>query len=322
MKISRLLNTLLISTAVLIPSTTMAEDIKKVAVSQIVEHPALDSARMGILDGLAKRGYKEGSNLEFTFQTAQGNPAIAVQIARQFVGEQPDVLVGIATPSAQALAAATKNIPIVFTAVTDPIGARLLTDMNKPSGNITGLSDLSPVFQHVALAKEVLPEMKTIGVIYNPGEANSVSLLALLKQAAAKYDLNVVEGTALRSADVQSAAQIVASKSDAIYALTDNTMGTALDSVVAVSNQAGIPVIAADTGFTERGALVGLGFDYYQIGLETAEYVADILDGKSPNELPAKVATGSDLFINKKAAQILKMQLPDSVVQRATKVIR
>ncbi|OEE66897.1 ABC transporter substrate-binding protein, partial [Enterovibrio norvegicus FF-33] len=218
MNISKLLLSACCATTLFTAPFVVSAETAKVAVSQIVEHPALDATRQGLLDGLKAKGYVDGENLEFSYQTAQGNPAIAVQIARQYVGESPDVLVGIATPSAQALVAATKSIPVVFTAVTDPVGARLIKDMAKPSANVTGLSDLSPVAQHVALAKELLPNMTTIGVVYNPGESNAVALVELLREAADQQGLKVVEGTALRSADVQSAAQIVASKSDVIYA--------------------------------------------------------------------------------------------------------
>nr|WP_232312770.1 ABC transporter substrate-binding protein [Enterovibrio coralii] len=299
---------------------TASADTAKVAVSQIVEHPALDATRQGLVDGLKKLGYVEGENLDFSYQTAQGNPAIAVQIARQYVGEKPDVLVGIATPSAQALVAATKSIPVVFTAVTDPVGAKLIKNMEQPKANVTGLSDLSPVAQHVALAKELLPNMKSIGVVYNPGEANAVALVELLREAADAQGLKVVEGTALKSADVQSAAQIVASQADAIYAPTDNTVASAIDALVGASNQAGKPVIGGATSYIPNGAVAALGFDYYQIGVQTADYVAALLKGEEVANLPAKVAVGSDLAINQKAAQKLGITVPQSLLDRATTV--
>ncbi|MBU1419525.1 MAG: ABC transporter substrate-binding protein, partial [Proteobacteria bacterium] len=190
----------------------------KVAVSQIVEHPALDATRQGLLDGLKAKGYEEGKNLQFIYQTAQGNPAIAVQIAKQFVGEKPDVLVGIATTTAQALAASTQTIPVIFTAVTDPLGAKLIKDLEHPGGNVTGLSDLTPVAQHVDLMQELVPDLKTIGVVYNPGEANAVALVDLLKAAASAKNIQVIEATALKSSDVQGAARIIVSKVQVIYA--------------------------------------------------------------------------------------------------------
>ena len=320
-KYSKLLSAVCVAASMTMTSTSaMAADVAKVAVSQIVEHPALDAARNGLLDGLKEKGYVEGENLEFSYQTAQGNPAIAVQIAKQFVGERPDVLVGIATPTAQALAASTRSIPVVFTAVTDPVGAKLIKDMDKPARNVTGLSDLSPVAQHVALMQELLPEMKSIGVVFNPGEANAVALVQLLRAAAEEKGLTVVEGTALKSADVQSAAQIVAAKADVIYAPTDNTVASAIDGLVNAGNQAQTPIVGASTTYIESGALAALGFDYYQVGVQTADYVDALLKGKKVAELPVKVAKGSDLALNQKAADKLGITFPNSVLERATTI--
>ncbi len=301
-------------------SPSLLANTATVAVSQIVEHPALDATRQGLLDGLKQHGYVEGENLDFEYKTAQGNPAIAAQIARQFVGEQPDVLVGIATPTAQSLASATRSIPVVFTAVTDPVGAKLVKTLKQPGGNVTGLSDLSPVAQHVELIKEMMPSVQRIGVVYNPGEANAVSLMALLKRSAAEQGIEIVEATALKSADVQSATQVVAGKSDIIYALIDNTVASAIEGMIVAANQAKVPVFGAATSYVKRGAIASLGFDYYQIGVQTADYVSQILAGKKPGELDVKVATGSDLVINQTAANKLGFTIPQSVLDRATQV--
>jgi putative ABC transport system substrate-binding protein len=306
--------------AVLLSSGSVMAKTAKVAVSQIVEHPALDATRQGLLDGLAKKGYVEGENLEFDYKTAQGNPAIAVQIARQFVGEAPDVLVGIATPTAQALVSATKSIPVVFTAVTDPVGAKLVKQMQQPGMNVTGLSDLSPVAQHVELIKEIIPDVKAIGVVYNPGEANAVSLVELLKKSAAAQGLKVVESSALKSADVKSATEAIVSKVDVIYAPTDNTVASAIEGMIVAANQAKIPVFGGATSYVEKGAIASLGFDYYQVGVQTADYVAAILEGKKPGMLDVKVAQGSDLVVSETAAKQLGMTIPQSVLSRATSV--
>ena len=316
----KLLTAACVAASLALTATSALADVAKVAVSQIVEHPALDAARQGLLDGLKEKGYVEGKNLDFTYQTAQGNPAIAVQIAKQFVGERPDVLVGIATPTAQALAAATRSIPVVFTAVTDPLGAKLVKDMQHPASNVTGLSDLSPVAQHVDLMLELLPDAKNIGVVFNPGEANAVALVELLREAAKAKGLNVIEGTALKSADVQAAAQIVAAKADVIYAPTDNTVASAIDGLVNAANQANKPIVGASTTYIENGALAALGFDYYQVGVQTADYVDALLKGKKVADLPVKVAKGSDLALNQKAADKLGFTFPASVLERATSV--
>ncbi|HBK7895187.1 TPA: ABC transporter substrate-binding protein, partial [Vibrio cholerae] len=213
---------------------------------------------------------------------------------------------------------ATKTIPIVFTAVTDPVGAKLVKQLEQPGKNVTGLSDLSPVEQHVELIKEILPNVKSIGVVYNPGEANAVSLMELLKLSAAKHGIKLVEATALKSADVQSATQAIAEKSDVIYALIDNTVASAIEGMIVAANQAKTPVFGAATSYVERGAIASLGFDYYQIGVQTADYVAAILEGKEPGSLDVQVAKGSDLVINKTAAEQLGITIPEAVLARAT----
>ena len=172
------------------------EEPATVAVTAIVEHPALDAARDGIKAELEAAGYAEGKNLAFTYESAQGNPATAAQIARKLVGERPDVIVPISTPSAQAVVGATEDIPVVFTAVTDPVGAKLVQDAQHPGGNVTGMSDLSPIGAHLDLVKEITPDAQTLGVIYNPGEANSVTLLELLKQEAPARGLTIREAPA------------------------------------------------------------------------------------------------------------------------------
>lgn len=318
MRAGKVIATAVLAGAALLSSQSIMAKTAKVAVSQIVEHPALDATRQGLLDGLKAKGYEEGKNLEFDYKTAQGNPAIAVQIARQFVGENPDVLVGIATPTAQALVSATKTIPIVFTAVTDPVGAKLVKQLEQPGKNVTGLSDLSPVEQHVELIKEILPNVKSIGVVYNPGEANAVSLMELLKLSAAKHGIKLVEATALKSADVQSATQAIAEKSDVIYAWSTTQLPVQSKVWLWRLTKPKPPVFGAATSYVERGAIASLGFDYYQIGVQTADYVAAILEGKEPGSLDVQVAKGSDLVINKTAAEQLGITIPEAVLARAT----
>ncbi|MGH6760298.1 MAG: ABC transporter substrate-binding protein [Phyllobacterium sp.] len=314
----RLLIALAAATALITPAA--AKDVT-VAVTAIVEHPALDAARDGVKEALAEAGFKDGENLKFIYESAQGNPATAAQIARQFVGEAPDVIVAIATPSAQAVVSATKDIPIVFTAVTDPVGAQLITSMEKPGGNVTGLSDMSPIADHVALIKEIVPTAKTIGYLYNSGETNSVSTLAILKVEAEKAGLAVVESTATKSADVQAAARALVGRADVMYVPTDNTIVSALESAISVAGESKLPLITADTDSVARGALAALGFNYFDVGKQTGKVVVRILNGEAPGDIPAADAVGTDLVVNKSAAQKMGVELPKSVLDRATKVI-
>ncbi len=297
-----------------------AEDVT-VAVTAIVEHPALDAVRKGVQDTLAAAGYKEGENLKFLFESAQGNPATAAQIARQFAGEDPNVIVPISTPSAQAVVSSTRDIPVVFTAVSDPLGAQLVRDMDKPGGNVTGLSDMSPVAEHIALIKEILPNVKSIGYLYNSGEANSVSLLAVLKTEAEKAGLKVVESAATKSAEVQGAARALVGRADVIYVPTDNTIISALEGAVAVAEEAKLPLFTADTDSVSRGSIAALGFNYYDVGKQTGDIVVRILKGENPGDIAVKVAAGSDLVVNKKAAEKMGVTLPESVLKRANRVV-
>ncbi|MBC7313851.1 MAG: ABC transporter substrate-binding protein [Rhizobium sp.] len=306
------------ATALILPAK--AEEVT-VAVTAIVEHPALDAARDGIKEALAEAGYKDGENLKFVYESAQGNPGTAAQIARQFVGDAPTVIVPISTPSAQAVVSATRDIPVVFTAVSDPLGAELIKDMQKPGGNVTGLSDMSPVADHVALIKEITPNAKSIGFIYNTAEANSVSTLAALKAEAEKAGLTIVESVATKSAEVQGAARALVGRADVIYVPTDNTIVSAFEAAVGVAEEAKIPLYAGDTDSVNRGALAALGFNYFDVGKQTGEIVVRVLKGEKPGDIPVRVAAGTDLVINKKAAAKMGVTFPESITSRATKTI-
>ena len=293
-----------------------------VAVTAIVEHPALDAARDGIRDGLADAGYKVGDNLTFVYESAQGNPATAAQIARKFVGDAPTVIVPISTPSAQAVVAATKDIPVVFTAVTDPVGAELVKDAAMPGGNVTGVSDLSPLADHLALIKEITPDAKRIGVIFNPGEANSVALVEKLKELGGAAGYEIVEASTTKTADVQQAARSLVGKVDVMYIPTDNTVVSALEAAVQVAEQNGIPLYAGDTDSVPRGAIAAIGFNYYDIGLQTAAIVAKVLDGEKPGSIPVMQAQGTNLVVNPGAAKKMGVTIPDAVVSRANTVVQ
>jgi putative ABC transport system substrate-binding protein len=292
-----------------------------VAVTAIVEHPALDAARDGVKEALAEAGYKEGENLTFLYESAQGNPATAAQIARQFVGEAPTVIVPIATPSAQAVVAATRDINVVFTAVSDPLGAQLVKDMEKPGANVTGISDMSPVADHIALIKEVTPGAKSVGFVYNTAEANSVSTLELLKVEADKAGLTIVESVATKSSEVQGATRALIGRADVIYIPTDNTIVSAFEAAAGVAIESKVPLYAADTDSVARGAVAALGFNYFDVGKQTGEVVVRVLKGEKPGDIPVRIATGSNLVINKGVAGKIGLELPQAVVSRATQVI-
>ncbi len=293
-----------------------------VAVTAIVEHPALDACRDGIRDALKAGGYEEGKNLKFVYESAQGNPGTAVQIAQKFVGENPSVIVPISTPSAQAVVGATTDIPVVFTAVTDPLGAKLVTNLEKPGGNVTGMSDLSPIAKHLELIKEITPDAKRIGVTYNPGEANAVTLLNLLKENAAASGVEIVEAAAPKSSDVLAAAQSLVGKADVIYVPTDNTIVSALEAVLKVGADNQIPVYAGDTDSVKRGAIAALGFNYYDVGRQTGQIVLRVLKGEKPGDIAVAGIEITELVVNPGAAEKMGVTIPAAVVAKAKEVVK
>lgn len=294
----------------------------KIGITQIVEHPALDSCRKGVEDELKAQGLIVGKNLKISFESAQGSPATAAQIARKFVGEQLDLVVGIATPSAQTLLQATHGkIPVVFSAVTDPVGAKLVDSLKKPNKS-SGVSDLSPVAEHLKLIKKLVPNVKSIGIVYNAGEANSVTLVKLAKQAAKSLSLKIVEATAAKTAEVQTSAQSLIGKVDAFYSLTDNTIVSAFESLAKVANQSKIPLIAADTDSVKRGAIAALGFNYYDLGRQTGNIVMRVLKGEKVGSIPVETVSKLDLVINMKAAKKQGVTFSQDIIKQAKEIIK
>ncbi|MEE4252640.1 MAG: ABC transporter substrate-binding protein [Desulfuromusa sp.] len=288
-----------------------------VSFNQIVEHPALDALRQGVKDELAAQGL----TVRYHDHIAQGNIATANLIAKQILGEQPDVAVGIATPTAQACAQAIKDIPIVFAAVTDPVGAGLVQSMEKPGGNVTGTSDMSPIDRQLELILEFLPKIKTIGVIYNSGEANSVTLVKILKQEASKKGIAVEEATVSNSAGVFQAAKSLIGRAEAVYIPTDNTVVSAFEAITQIGYQAKLPVFAADTDSVARGAIAALAVDYYKMGRQTGEMVSRVFKGANPGEMPVETLREFNIHLNPGSAAKMGLEVPESVLKKADKII-
>lgn len=295
---------------------------KHVAITQIVEHPALDACRQGVQDALADAGYKAGDNLQWSYESAQGNPATAAQVAKKFAGDSPDVIVAISTPSAQTVAASARHIPLVFTAVTDPMGAKLVSNMDKPGKMITGVTDLSPIDKHLELVLQIVPTTKRLGVMFNPGEANSVTLIELMKQAAAKNNIEVVEAAATKSGDVLAAARSLVGKVDAIYIPLDNTVVSALEAVIKVAEQSDLPVISGDTDSVTRGTIAALGFNYYDVGQQTGKMVARVLNGEKPGDIAVEQVETLELYLNPGAAERMGVTLPQAMLDQAKEVVK
>jgi len=294
---------------------------QSVAVTSIVEHPALDAIKDGVRESLTQAGYTEAKGLKWQFQTAQGNTAIAAQIARKFVGDKPDVIVAIATPSAQAVVSATKTIPVVYSAVTDPVAARLVPSMEPSGTNVTGVSDSLALQKQVDLIRKVVPDAKRVGMVYNPGEANSVVVVKQMRELLPKSGMSLVEATAARTVDVGAAARSLVGKVDVIYTNTDNNVVSAYEALVKVGNDARIPLIASDTDSVKRGAIAALGVNYHDLGIQTGRMVIGILNGQKPGSMASETSDKLELYVNPGAAAKQGASLTDEFIKSATRVV-
>lgn len=276
---------------------------KTIAITAIVEHPSLNDIRLGVIDGLASLGYKDGENLTVNFQSAQGSMATVGQIAKQFVADNPDAIIGITTPSAQSLAAATTTIPMIYTAVSDPVAAKLIDENNKGTQpNITGLSSQLPLEPQIELFTKIKPEAKRIGFVYSPGEANAVAVKNKLAVELPKRGMELVDVAANRSSDVAEATRSLAGRADLVYTSLDNGVASAMEAMVQAANELKIPVITSDEFSVRRGAAAALGVNDYDFGVAASKMVAQVLDGKSPSEIEPQVMNTLTLFISPKHA--------------------
>ena len=298
-----------------------ATAMKTVAITAIVEHPALDDVRKGVIDELNEAGFKDGENLKVNFQSAQGNTATAGQIAKQFVADNSDVIVAIGTPSAQSVAAATSSIPLVFSAVTDPVAAKLVTKLDGSGTNVTGGSDALPYEPQIELMRQIIPSLKNVGYVYSPAEVNSTIILKNLKEKLTPLGINVLEAPAQRSTDIAMAARSLEGKVDMIYTSTDNNVVSAYESLYQVAKESKIPLIASDTSSVERGAVAALGVNYYELGRETGKIVVRILNGEKAGAIPVYTPQMLDLYVSPKHAKEEGITLSQAVIDKAKEVV-
>ncbi len=304
--------------------TVQGGDFKHlVGITQIVEHPALDATRKGFLDDLEENGFGPKDGVSITYKNAQNNRAVSGQIARTLVGDKVTLVLAISTPSAQDAAAVTKEIPILFAAVTDPVAARLVKSLEKPGGNVSGTMDRSPVSRQFDLLLEIAPKAKRIGTIYNSGEVNSVASVKEIKGEAAKRGLSVLEGPVTATTGVKMAAESLVGRVDAIHVPTDNTVVSAFESVVKVCRDNKIPLFAADTDSVARGAIAALAVDYYKLGRQTGAMARKILKEREKiEELPVEFQKEMELHVNPGQAEKMGVRLSESVLSRAAKIIK
>ncbi len=293
-----------------------AQGAVKIGISKIVQHPALDATEQGIMDAIKAAGI----NAVFDLQNANGDVNTAAQISNKFKSDKVAIAVGIATPVAISLVNTIKDVPVVFSAVTDPVGAGLVTSLSKGEKNVTGLSDAIPTREHIKMFKDIA-KIKTLGYIYTSNEANSISSLAIVEAACKEFGLKLVTQSISTSAEVKQAADAIIKRVDGLYLTTDNTVYSALNSIIQVFNKAKKPVFSGDvTAAMAGGCMIASGFNYYKAGLATGDIVVAILKGKAPADIPVKFLTDpseSDLLFDLDAASACGITIPKEYLSKA-----
>ena len=299
-----------------------AKDEKKynIGISQLVQHPALDSAKDGFIEGLKEKGYEEGKNIVIEYQNAQGDNSTSQTIAQKFVSEKKDLILAIATNSAQAIYNATKDIPTVFTAVTDPVAAGIAKDWKSSGTNLTGVSDMVPVDKQLDLLTKLKADIKVLGVIYNTSEANSVVQVNSLKEEASKLGISIKEIGVTNVNEINQNLSAVIKEIDALYTPTDNTVASAYDLVGQIAVKNNVPILGAEEAVVAKGGLCSIGIDYFKLGKETGYKAAELLDGKKPDEIEITTLSNMSITINTDVAEKLNIKIPSDIEGSATKV--
>ena len=301
-------------------ATTQTEKKVKLGVLQLLSHPALDAIYQGLQDELKKEGYEVGKNLEIDFQNAQGDQSNLASMSEKLVSGGNDILVGITTPATLALANNTKETPIIMGGITYPVEAGLIASESKPGNNITGVSDRTPIKQQLEIMKQVLPNMKKVGILYTSSEDNAVKQAEEAEKAAKELGLEVKVSTIANTNDIQQVTESLASQVDAIFVPIDNTIASAMATVVQVTDAAKIPVFPSADTMVADGGVLGVGVDQYQIGVETAKMVVKVLKGAKPADTPITLANKGVVYVNEEKAKKLGITIPESILKDAQKV--
>ncbi len=291
-----------------------------IGIGQFAEHPSLDNCRKGFLEGLAEEGYKEGENLTVSYENAQTDGGNATQIATNFVSKKVDLICAIATPMAQSAYGTAKgtDIPVIYTAISDPVIAELAKEDGMPVGNVTGTSDKLPVKEQLEMIREILPDAKIIGILYTTSEANSISTIATYKELAPTYGFEIIESGIATAADIPLAADNLINKVDCISNLTDNTVVNSLPTILNKANEKNIPVFGSEVEQVKNGCLAAYGIDYYDLGIQTGKMAAQVLKGeKKASEMKFETIAEASFYGNTEVAQKLGITLPDDLVKDA-----
>ncbi len=287
-----------------------------IAISQIVEHPSLDATREGFLAALKDAGIVEGDNLKVDFNNAQGDQSNNLSIAQKIASGKNDLVLAIATPSAQAVAEKVKNAPILFAAVTDPLDAKLVTSLDKPGGNISGASDTNPdaIVQLMDFIASDFPKVKSVGLVINEGESNAVIMAKNAEQALAKHDIKLVKAPVSNTSEVKQAAESLVGRADALFTTLDNTVISGVDTIIQVANSKKLPFFSSDRDTVEKGAFATVGFKYYDHGYQVGQMAAEVLkDGKKVGDMKVGMQEKLDLILNLKAAEAQGIDVTDDM---------
>ncbi len=303
-------------------NSPLQEKQAKIYINQLVEHPALDATTRGIVDGLFEAGYVNGKNMELKIEFSQGNMSLAGQIATKFVSNSPDVVVGVATIAAQSFAKFTRNgkTKLIFTSVTDPIGANLVKSIERPGNNTSGVSNFMPLEPQLKMFKCVIPFIKKLGFLYNPGEVNSISLIKKLEVLCPKFDIELVTLSANKTSEVAQSAIKLSSLVDAIFISNDNTALSAFRTIIKAANGGKVPVFVSDTDIAGHGAIVAFGPNQYELGKQTAKMIIQVLNGKDINNMKVEFPEKMELFFNKKLIKKLGVKLPCELLEEVQKM--
>lgn len=288
----------------------------RLGIIQPMEHESLDAAREGFVQALADHGYTDGDTIVLDYQNAQGDSSALLTISQRFVGDDCDLVLAIGTGAAQSIASQTSDIPVLITAVTDPVDAGLVQSSEAPGTNVTGTNDMNPIREQLELIPEILPDAQTVGLLYTSSEDNSILQIEEAKAILEEMNLDYVEQTVTGSNDVQQAVQSIVTRCDAIYIPTDNTFASAMPLVGSVVMESGTPVICGATGMVEAGGLITLGLNYYNLGYQTGEMAVQVLEGADPASMPVQSQNQYDYVVNEEMLSALGMELPQSLLEK------
>ncbi|MDF2607579.1 MAG: putative extracellular substrate-binding protein [Bacillales bacterium] len=301
-------------------STSKEEKVVKIGISQLMEHPALDASRKGFIDGLKEAGFEEGKNIKIDFQNAQGDQPTTQTIAQKFVNDKVDMILAIATPPAQAAFNATKDIPILITAVADPVKAGVAKSLESSETNVTGTTNSTPITNRLDLIKKLVPNAKKVGILYSTSEINAQVQVDAATKAAPDFGFEIVTAGVTNANEIPQAMNSLVGKIDALFVPTDNLVVSSMPIIADICLKKKIPIIGSDKGISDKGALAITGVDYYKLGKQTAEIAVEIINGKKPQDIEIGISKDLQLIVNTDVAKELNITIPKEIDEKAEKV--